>query len=131
MKDVKLPFLKEIMDRLLSIEEMGYCVFVDYSGHVRTLEIRIYLKWSSSRPDKIISFGSYHNGSIKALDGLIEELKDRKSIENERYQKTVKDLYDSNIEIGVPKKRAIKNVAEEVGITQKKVSEILKAHIND
>ena len=100
---------------------------LDYSGHVRTLEIRIYLKWSSSRPDKIISFGSYHNGSIKALDGLIEELKDRESIENERYQKTVKDLYDSNIEIGVPKKRAIKNVAEEMGITQKRVYEMINA----
>ena len=106
---MKVSELRQITEQLAAIEEMGYCVFVNYSGHVDLISIRVtpskkqYNEW-------LFSIDSYSmKQAVKELAPIVETLKDRDGVlAKAKHEKICKEFMEQ-VKLGVHKARAIKN----------------------
>ena len=103
----------------------GYCVFVNYSGHVDLISIRVtpskkqYNEW-------LFSIDSYSmKQAVKELAPIVETLKDRDGVlAKAKHEKICKEFMEQ-VKLGVHKARAIKNMAEKFGETQVYIKSII------
>lgn len=125
---MKLKDYQAIIDLCDEIQEKTpYCVFFDYSGHIESASLDI----SASKSDyitRIYTFNGFTNNLKPCETRLKEILKDglsSLSLAVKADENKIKEEFNKQYSLGVPKKRVISNIAKEFGITQNRIKEIV------
>lgn len=125
---MKLKDYQTIIDLCDEIQEKTpYCVFFFYSGHVQWVDLNISVS-KSDYNSTIYTLGT-PNGSLKECEKRLKEiLQDgltSLSLVDKANENDIKKKYESQLDLGVAKRRAIANISREFNLTQKMVSEIV------
>lgn len=130
---MKLKDLQPILDICAKIEEeTNYCLFISYRGHTKGVHLTI-IELSREGTKEVYSAlffldrweSEELNKCIYKLNKILEDGKNKYNILCKLKNNEIKEQFEKQIALGVPKVRAIKNVSEEFEITQVKLKEVL------
>lgn len=125
---MKLKDYQAIIDLCDEIQEKTpYCVFFDYSGHIKSASLHI----SVSKLDyntRIYTFDGFSDNLKPCETRLREILQDgltSLSLFIKADENKIKEEFNKQYSLGVPKKRVISNIAKEFGMTQNRIKEVV------
>lgn len=135
---INIKHLRPILDLCDRIEnETNYCIFFDYSGHVKKIEIRIAA--SIQRYNDVIEEFQFYTDDENAKDKLIHYLDVLKDVlkDGKKAQKLIERMSVSNVrksfsyqsKLGVPAERVLANLSNEYDKTVEEIKEIVNLQI--
>lgn len=129
---------KEVFELCSKIQsETQHCVFIDYSGHVNKLDIRVAMD-KNNYNEIICSFGEPWEGKYienvdkKDIDSFLLKLQkvfdtagDELLLSETMQKRSILSEYKKQVDLGVSKVRTIQNLMKEFKVTRKKITDII------